>query len=282
MIAALTQRWRRRRAAWRPAGETIRTADYDVAEIPDAAAKAFIVEHHYSGTYPPARGRFGLFRHGTLEGVAVFSQPVNDRSLTNVFPGAARDSLELGRLVLLDRVAANGESFFVARCFAALRRAGVAGVVSFSDPVPRVTADGTTVMPGHVGFVYQALSACYVGRSTARTLRLFPDGTVLSARAQQKIRAGEQGWTYAVEQLVRHGAPAPRCLGGAPDVDELRPWLRCAIAQHTTGFAHPGCHKFAWGLQRGARAALPSSLPYPKVRDPRPLLRVPLELPFGA
>jgi hypothetical protein len=28
--------------------------------------KAFILEHHYSGTYPAARWRFGLFHHGTL------------------------------------------------------------------------------------------------------------------------------------------------------------------------------------------------------------------------
>jgi len=61
-----------------------------VAELPDdAAAKAFVLEHHYSASYPAARWRFGLFRRGALQGVAVFSHPVNDRALTAVFPRPA-------------------------------------------------------------------------------------------------------------------------------------------------------------------------------------------------
>src|SRR5579884_2769149 len=86
------QRWRQGRAAYRPPEEPIRTADYDVVALPDdTAVKAFVLAHHYSGSYPAARWRFGLFRRGVLQGVAVFSHPCNDRVLTAVFPGRPTD-----------------------------------------------------------------------------------------------------------------------------------------------------------------------------------------------
>ena len=118
----------------------------------DATAKAFVREHHYSGSYPAARWRFGLFRRGVLQGVAVFSHPCNDRVLTSIFPGPATGSVELGRFVLLDEVPGNGETWFLGRCFARLRREGLAGVVAFSDPCrrlhrPRGQHDGTNPRP---------------------------------------------------------------------------------------------------------------------------------------
>lgn len=105
----LNQRWRNGRARYRPAGELIRTSEYEVALIGEKEAKAFVVSHHYSRSYPAARWRVGLFRRGELAGVAVFSQPVQDTVLTNVFPtGSALDSVELGRFVLVDHVPGNG------------------------------------------------------------------------------------------------------------------------------------------------------------------------------
>jgi hypothetical protein len=108
----------------------------------DAQAKAFVVRHHYSASYPAARRRYGLFGPAGLEGVAVFSVPCNDRVLTGVFAAPARQMVELGRFVLLDEVGFNAESWMLARCLELLRQDGFRGVVSFCDPVPRTTADG--------------------------------------------------------------------------------------------------------------------------------------------
>lgn len=255
MLTPLCQRWRGRRCTWRPAGEPFVAARYEVAPIPDdRTARAFVEREHYSHSYPAARFRFGLFAAGTLVGVAVFSVPMTAAALR---PFAASEAVELGRLVLLDEVPGNAESWFVARAFSALRREGLAGVVSFSDPVPRRSVAGDLVLPGHVGTVYQALGAVYAGRATARTLRLLPDGTVFSDRAAQKIRAAERGWRYAAEQLVAHGAPEP---GGA----DLRAWLPAALAATTRTARHPGNYRYLFALQRAARALLPPSLPYPR------------------
>lgn len=258
-MTAITQRWRDGRARYRPAGETINPLRYDVAALDDdTTPKAFIIGHHYSGTYPAARARFGLFRGGELVGVAVFSHPCNDAVLTSVFPGRAIDSMELGRFVLLDDVEGNGETWFLARCFEHLRRLDVRGIVSFADPLERTSAAGVRVFPGHIGTIYQAHNGRYLGRGTARTLRLLPDGQVLSARALQKLRAGERGWHYVAEQLARAGA-----VGDAPENHETRSaWLRDALRRCTRTVRHPGNHRYAWPLRR--REQLPPGLPYPK------------------
>lgn len=256
----VNQRWRERCDLYRPAGEPIRTSEYDVAAIPDnGTAKEFIVRHHYSGSYPAARLRYGLYRHGALVGVAVYSHPCSDRVLTSVFPGRATDHVELGRFVLLDEVPGNGESWFLARTFELLRREEIAGVLSFSDPLPRALADGRVVMPGHVGTCYQASNAVYLGRGESRTLLLLPDGHALHNRALQKIRSLSHGWRYASAILERAGAEP-----FTPD-DPVG-WLERWMPQLTRRVRHPGNHKYAWAIDRRLKLFLPPSLPYPKRR----------------
>jgi hypothetical protein len=258
--SSLNQRWRNGRTRFKPSHETIDPLQYEVALLPgDAEAKAFVVTHHYSGTYPAARFRVGLFRGTNLVGVAIYSHPANDRVLTSVFPGPPRDSVELGRFVLLDDVPGNGESWFLARSFQYLRAAGIRGVLSFSDPIPRFTTSGEVVTPGHVGTIYQASNGRYLGRSTPRRLRLLPNGQVLSDRALQKLRAGERGWKYVAEQLHRAGAST------IPEDVERRPlWIREQLLRLTRPFRHPGNHRYAWSLDPKRPVQL-ASMPYPKL-----------------
>ena len=188
----------------------------------------------------------------------VISVPTNDRALA-CLGCDPREAGEIGRLVLLDHVLANAESWFIARVFELLRREGYAGIISFSDPVARTAAGGAVVFPGHAGTIYQATNAVYLGRATPRTLHVLPDGTVFSARAAQKIRARERGWRAAVQLLERHGAP--------PIQDEpTTAWLTTALRCVTRPLRHRGNLKYAWGFVRSVRRALPLSLPYPKLR----------------
>lgn len=261
MIVDTCQRWRDRRGSYRPAGEPFDRRAYEVATIAsDRTAREFVEAHHYSGTYPAARRRFGLYERralGALVGVAVFSQPMRDAVLR---PWGRDDAVELGRLMLLDDVRANAESWFLARCFDALRRDGFAGVVSHSDPEPRADASGNTVFVGHIGTIYQALNAVYTGRASPRTMRITADGRELSNRAASKLRGGERGQRYAAEQLVAAGARAP-----SPGED-LAAWYRAEVSRITRAQRHPGNHRYVWALSRGAHRDLrASSLPYPKI-----------------
>jgi hypothetical protein len=254
----MNQRWRDRLDSYRRPDEIINPLRYEVAALDeDRIAKTFVQQHHYSASYPAARFRFGLYRGAQLVGVAVFSHPSNDAVLTHVFPGRALDSVELGRFVLLDTVEGNGETWFLARCFEQLRRRELRGVVSFSDPLPRTDRErGRVVFAGHFGTIYQAHNAHYLGRGTARSLHLLPNGTVFSARAAQKIRSGDKGWRYGAALLERFGA--------TPCPDEARSaWLRQWLAALTTTVRHPGNFKYAWKLDRRVEL-LGVRQPYPK------------------
>lgn len=261
-MSAPCQRWRAGRDSYRPAGEVIDPRAFEVAAIgEDRVAKAFVVDHHYSASYPAARFRFGLYLGAELVGVSVFSHPASDKVLTSVFPGVALESVELGRFVLLDDVPANGETWFLGRCFELLRREALLGVVSFSDPVARRRADGSVVFPGHIGTIYQAHNGLYLGRSTPRSLHLLPDGTVFSARTAQKIRSRDRGWRYSAAVLERHGA-APL----SPEED-AGAWLRLWLPRLTRPLRHPGNHRYAWALARRVRRHLPEAQAYPKLLD---------------
>lgn len=268
------QRWRLRRPSYRPPGETVDTARFEVAPIAgDATPKAFVEAHHYSGSYPAARFRYGLYRvggprAGALAGVAVFGQPFNPRVLTRVFDGDPAESTELSRFVLLDDVPGNGETWFLGRCFEGLRAEGLHGVLSFSDPVRRRTKRGAVVTPGHVGTIYQAHNARYLERATARTLWLFDDGTTLSDDALRKLLHGKQGWRYAARLLADKGLPPPPLPYDDPDGE----WDGDAAAAYWAGVSgrlrrlrHPGNHRYGWGLDpRTRRRMRPNPDRYPK------------------
>jgi hypothetical protein len=254
----VTQRWRQGRDSYRPLGEPIDPSRYGVEIIEDdRTPKAFVEAHHYSGSYPAARFRVGLCRSRPffapeLVGVAVFSVPAQQAVIPRYLPDLTpADGVELGRFVLLDDVPANGETWFLARAFRALRAAlGVRGVVAYSDPFRRTNAQGDVVLPGHVGTIYQAFNGSYLGQSRARTILLDPAGRVLNERTISKIRLGERGEDYAYRQLRRLGAPS-RTTGedGAAYVERV---LGCGLFRRVR---HPGNHVYAWPLERGVETS---------------------------
>lgn len=263
MITDYNQRWTEKRESRRPPGPPFNPAGYEVAPIDTTAARTFVETHHYSGTMSPPSHRHGLFERGTLVGVAVFGVAPSMAAHRSVFGDLSlQQGVTLGRLVLIDRVPGNGESWFVARCFALLREAGVIAVESCADPQPRPSLDGKLTHRGHVGTVYQALNAQYVGRTNAASLRLLPDGTCWSNRAAGKVARREQGCDYAAAQLVRWGADPLR-----EDEDALA-WVRRWRGELTRPMRHEGNHRYLWCLDKRRRRELLDSKPsyaYPKI-----------------
>lgn len=262
MDTSRSQRWRERRALWTDDDTVIDPRAYSVDVIAHDAASAFISSHHYLPNYPAAQVAVGLFGPGgTLVGVAVFARPAVEAVITahTGFENAAKGTV-LARLLLLDDVPQNGESFFVARAFDMLRRErpAIEAVVSYSDP-----------QAGHIGRVYAALSGAHRGVTKPRTvLRL--NGTTVSGRTLSKIRTGERGATGGVEQLVRLGAPRPR-LHETPATWLARLQRERILLRHR----QDGLYAYCFELTRNARRQgrdLPR-LPYPKVLPrPHPLL----------
>lgn len=269
------QRWRDRQHSWvhTSAGGFDRR-HYQLEPLAVRTAKEFVLQHHYSGSFPSAKKTFGLFDTSggepRLSGVAVFGLSVSKAVLERALPGLEANvaALELSRFVLLDACPANSESWFLARCLDELLVSGVKGVVSFADPVPRRTEQGKLVAVGHVGTIYQASNAAYTGRATARTIKLLPDGTVLNDRAAQKVRKQEQGHEYVEAKLMALGAPAPRA-GANPAL-----WLRDALqAVGARNLRHHGAHRYVFRLGKNRRErdritlGYPEMKPYPKRPD---------------
>lgn len=263
MKIILNQRWRDRGVSWRDSNEVIETSNYEVALINgDNLAKSFVKKHHYSGTYPAARVRVGLYRGPDLVGVAIFSVPANNRVLTSYLPKIdPLEGVELGRFVLLDDVPGNGETWFLARCFELLRRfkPELRAVLSYSDPVPRRTELGHIIMPGHVGTIYQAHNARYMGRSSARTQIIDRHGRVISPRAISKLRNGEVGQDYALAQIIEATGAKPK--GG----ESMSEYINRALA-YLRRVRHPGNYAYVWSLDRKLKIK-PNPEHYPKAKD---------------
>lgn len=277
MITNVNQRWRDRRGTFIVPADHFDPRDYEVAYMPsDNEAKAFVNQHHYEGGFPAARFRYGLYsRRGELCGVAVYAVPGGNKATFKDFPfvtvkrdeetrkitaiDGAEFCVALSRFVLLDQVEANAESWFIARCHELLRRTDVRGIVSFSDPFPRTNRAGEQTFAGHVGCIYQATNAVYVGRSRAETKLLFPDGTMVAGRSKSKLASRDKGAGAFARTLEQHGAPPLRPW------DDMVTYVKAWLPLITRPIRHTGNHKYVWALHRRDRKRLPDSLAYPKM-----------------
>lgn len=266
------QRWRDGHATYRLANdvEAFDRRRYSVNVIDEKLARAFVRDHHYAKSYPAALFRIGLFGpNAQLEGVAVFSVPMNQRVITAYTGVDPKEGAELGRFTLLDRAPRNSETYFLGQSFKLLRqeRPTWKAIVSYSDPIPRTDAHGRVILPGHVGIIYQAHNGRYVGRGSARTLHIGPDGCVLSPRMLSKIRLAESGWESAERRIESLGAPKRN--RGEDAATWLARVLSCGLFRTVR---HTGNHCYLWAIGNApARRAIERSfriaLPYPKHPD---------------
>jgi len=219
---------------------------------------------------PSVRFAYGLIDTapppaGQLVGVLTLGIPTQVAVLTSVFSRLTpyEESLEMNRLVLLDDVPANAETWAQARTFRLAAARGVRGIVAHSDPEPRtrLTDHGLElIFPGHYGTIYQAKGMDYLGKTRPRRLTMLPDGSVLHDRAMSKVRNGERGRGGVERRLVALGA-RPREAG-----EPGRAWLDEAL--HAVGARvahHGGNHRYAaWIGPRTGRRLTATSYPYPK------------------
>jgi hypothetical protein len=140
------------------------------APISHEVAAAFVREHHYLGTLPPAiKTNFGLFRDTKLLAVAAYG-PCHSARLPEGF-------MELRRLVRHPDSAASLSSF-LAETLRSLKASDVAAVVSWADPAA-----------GHHGGIYQATNWIYTEPYSYNWNSHFrrPDGSVVDHRAAFKM-----------------------------------------------------------------------------------------------
>ena len=274
-----TQRWRERREAFRRRGEAFDPSGFGV-ELLDrhATAREFVTRHHYSGSWPSVSVCVGLYRRRLffapeLVGVCTFGTGASQKSIPRWTGVPADEGLQLNRLVLLDEVPFNAETWTLARAFAILQadRPRVRAVLSYSDPVPRRDEAGVVTMPGHVGAAYQAKGARYVGLSDPELKWLDARGCLLDGRSLSKVRALDTGDPVK----SKGGAAYARTLLalGAQPRRPHETWTRW-VERITRGgegpftpLRHPGNHVYVFD-PAGVANTLPDTTaparPYPK------------------
>lgn len=266
------QRWRWRRAT--AAQALFDPRGWRVEKIAFAPARDFVVAHHYAASMPACRLTVGLVTPaGELAGVIAFSVPMSQAVIPRLTGLPPEQGVDMGRVVLLDEVGRNAESWFLARAFACVTAElpKVRAVVSFSDPV--IWEGGPWAPVGHVGTIYQAHSGRCVGRSRAAWQPLGDQsGRVINRRLRTKFAAGpaEKGYAYAAARLAGEFGEK---RGGETDREYLD-----RVMGEAWWVRHTGNHAYAWpigrGGARGARvearhiaADFPAALPYPKTPD---------------
>lgn len=184
---------------------------YSVQQISGGQGKDFIRKHHYSRSCHNGPMCWGLFEQGSLIGVLAFATPNSENVRRSVFgPGRESEVTELHRLVVLDGTPTNTESWFIARAIEGLRvyRPQYRAVLSF--------ADGTE---GHVGTIYQASNALYLGTTGRARFFRDPEGRLRHPRQNGHNvtldEAEERGWVPEMREakhryLFLIGSPAQR------------------------------------------------------------------------
>ncbi len=128
-----------------------------VKKIDSKIGKEFVKKHHYSHGIHNGPMCYGLLQGNALVGVLAFATPCSENVCASVFGVEMKRSVtELHRLVLLDEIPKNTESWFIARVLRLFKkeRPNYNAVLSFADATQN-----------HIGTIYQATNAIYTGMS---------------------------------------------------------------------------------------------------------------------
>lgn len=247
------QRWRDGRHTWAEKGR-LDVKNYHVEQIEHAPGKAFVTAHHYKGSWPATRFVVGMFRtipnapflSAQLVGVAAFGVPCNERVIPCYTGAGPREGVELSRFVLTDEEPHGSETVLSSRALKLLPTLDPAllSVVSYSDPLERVRADGVIIKPGHFGTAYQAGNALFMGRTGKRSIWIGrATGADVSEKAIGKLIHGKKGREYAARQIARETGSAMRVgESGAAYV------ARVKASGALYKIQHPGNFAYAWPL----------------------------------
>jgi len=153
---------------------------YKVKLIPNNRAIELIVKHHYTHKCPSIKYSFGMFYGHRLVGACTYGTTFKNNVKGICGDEYADNVLELTRLVLLDFVEHNAESWFISKTLTYLRQhTDTKILISYADSAF-----------GHNGTIYQATNWIYSGKSVHNHYRL-EDGTIVHSRSTYDHKKGE-------------------------------------------------------------------------------------------
>lgn len=166
---------------------------YNGSDI-DYECKEFVERWHYSKSARSQQQKhvFKLVskNNGKLVGVAIYGNPMSRHYDKN-------DTIELRRLVLIDKTPHNSESYFIGRTLRWLaKNTQYTNVVSFADP-----------NHGHTGVIYKASNFQYSGREANGNPRVLKVGEkeVHIRQLYAKLKGEYSASALRLQALVKTG-----------------------------------------------------------------------------
>lgn len=170
---------------------------YNIKLMSDSKfVKEFIEKNHYSHKIPQAiKFRFGMYDNEELLGVAIFSVPANRYTITSIFEGCTQHiGIELSRVYTHDETPRNFESSCISKMFKYIKHhTPFDVVVSYADS-----------NFGHAGYLYQALSGLYIGKTASEVRYITKDGELITRRGLGR-KKGDTESAHA-KRLINDGA----------------------------------------------------------------------------
>lgn len=200
----------------------------DFREVSLKEIKNFVEEYHYSKNVNGVKVShcFGLFENSVeLVGAVIFG-PLSTTAWKR-YGEKESDVVELRRLVCLDHLPRNTESWLIAKCIKKLKKFRKYKVcVSYADPYH-----------GHLGYIYQASNWKYLGQTSPDIMLKTPDGKLYHSRSLRVKYKGDY----------------------KPFVKKLREMQETGLLQEVKV---PGKHIYTYCLN-GKQT--PTLIPYPKL-----------------
>jgi hypothetical protein len=189
--------------------EYVDTSKLAVRPLNKGVAAAFVREHHYTHKPSACRYALGLFyiedddhsffsgAHERLVGCMTYGHPVSNRAIGSITKNIELELdnvLELTRLVVLDFVGKNTESWFIGQSFDWLKKNApeVKVLISYADPEQE-----------HTGTIYRATNWLYQGCGVSK---LMPDFSIQLMDGGEWIHSRTVGERYGnknVENLAK-------------------------------------------------------------------------------
>lgn len=153
-------------------------SNYTVRLVEQKIAKQFIIEKHYSHSYPVGCVNLGAYYGEELIGIIVFGMSCQAKMASSIVPILNQgDYYELQRLYVDDCTKTGFETWFVSKSISWIKenRPNIVMLVSFADPYY-----------GHVGTIYQAGNWIYTGSNKGGYVYIDENDKVMHARTIAK------------------------------------------------------------------------------------------------
>jgi len=206
-----------------------KVADMTVSRIGTRDVDEFCRRYHYAKTGGNMSWSYGMWDGFILVGVVSYNLPT--MQACSAFFGADRWDwvVHMGRLVCADDAPRNCESRLISQSLKLLQ---------IDRPVVRAVVTYAAIGQGHVGYVYQATNALYLGLTAPANFYMDQEGRRRATKQGKSVstaKAIDRGWSVHLDPPKHRYA---YLLGNKTQRKEARELLQFPVMDYPKGDQH--------------------------------------------